>query len=447
METPVADFVRAYVQKDPVRLHMPGHKGRPFLGPEPWDITEIPGADSLYEAEGILAESEANAASLFGAGRTLYSAEGSSQCIRAMVRLAISLRASGTLPVIAAPRNVHKAFVYACALLDVQVQWLWPRQRGSLCACPLSAQDLEEALDTFPVPPAAVYITSPDYLGHQADIGGMAQVCRKRGIRLLVDNAHGAYLHFLPEPCHPLDLGADLCCDSAHKTLPVLTGGAYMHLKKGLPDAFYKNAREAMALFGSTSPSYLILSSLDLCNRYLAGECRQDLACWVQKLDALKARLEQRGWGIEPGDPLRLTLLAPRGWSGHALGEQLRRANMEYEYADGDFLVLMTTPQNGEAALSAVEAALGEAPAPPKIPEPMALTRPKVRCSLREGCLGPQERVPAAQALGRICAAPAVSCPPAVPIVLSGEEIGPEEIAAFHRYGIEQAAVLREQNI
>ena len=83
-------------------LHMPGHKGRPFLGPEPWDITEIPGADSLYEAEGILAESEANAASLFGAGRTLYSAEGSSQCIRAMVRLAISLRASGTLPVIAA---------------------------------------------------------------------------------------------------------------------------------------------------------------------------------------------------------------------------------------------------------------------------------------------------------------------------------------------------------
>ena len=102
METPVADFVRAYVQKDSVRLHMPGHKGRPFLGPEPWDITEIPGADSLYEAEGILAESEANAASLFGAGRTLYSAEGSSQCIRAMVRLAISLRASGTLPVIAA---------------------------------------------------------------------------------------------------------------------------------------------------------------------------------------------------------------------------------------------------------------------------------------------------------------------------------------------------------
>ena len=77
----------------------------------------------------------------------------------------------------------------------------------------------------------------------------------------------------------------------------------------------------------------------------------------------------------------------------------------------------------------------------------MALTRPKVRCYLREGCLGPQERVPAAQALGRTCAAPAVSCPPAVPIVLSGEEIGPEEIAAFHRYGIEQAAVLREQNI
>ena len=96
MSTPICDFVRRYAGGGAVRMHMPGHKGRPFLGPEPWDVTEIPGADSLYEAEGILAESEANAASLFGAGRTLYSAEGSSQCIRAMVRLAISLRASGT---------------------------------------------------------------------------------------------------------------------------------------------------------------------------------------------------------------------------------------------------------------------------------------------------------------------------------------------------------------
>lgn len=88
--------------------------------------------------------------------------------------------------------------------------------------------------------PAAVYITSPDYLGNLADIGGMSDVCRKYGVLLIVDNAHGAYLHFLPKPEHPLDLGAEMCCDSAHKTLPVLTGGAYLHISQMLRQSLSK---------------------------------------------------------------------------------------------------------------------------------------------------------------------------------------------------------------
>ena len=87
---------------------------------------------------------------------------------------------------------------------------------------------------------------------------------------MLVDNAHGAYLHFLPEPMHPMQLGADICCDSAHKTLPVLTGSAYLHIAHGTPDMFAQRAESAMALFASTSPSYLILQSLDAMNPLLA---------------------------------------------------------------------------------------------------------------------------------------------------------------------------------
>ncbi|MDY3764348.1 MAG: amino acid decarboxylase, partial [Candidatus Ventricola sp.] len=225
MNTPIADFVRRYATSGTARLHMPGHKGRAFLGCEALDITEIAGADSLYEAHGIIRESEENASALFGSARTLYSTEGSSQCIRAMLFLCLTCRASGAKPVVVAARNVHKAFVFAAALLDIEIVWLWPESMTSLCACEVTPQRLERTLSAMDAPPAAVYITSPDYLGGQADVAALARVCHAHGTVLAVDNAHGAYLRFLSPSRHPLDLGADICCDSAHKTLPVLTGG------------------------------------------------------------------------------------------------------------------------------------------------------------------------------------------------------------------------------
>ena len=119
MDTPIWDFVQSYAAADGVRFHMPGHKGRGILGCERLDITEVAGADALYEAAGIIAASEENATKLFGSKRTLYATEGSSQCIRAMLYLAMQNRREGTPPVIVAARNVHKAFVYAAALLDL----------------------------------------------------------------------------------------------------------------------------------------------------------------------------------------------------------------------------------------------------------------------------------------------------------------------------------------
>ena len=130
MTTPIVDFVRRYAQSGTARLHMPGHKGQSLLGCEPWDITEIRGADELYEAEGIIAQSEANATRLFGTAHTYYSTEGSSQCIRAMLCLALQgAPRTGKRPVLLAARNAHKALLYAAALLDFDIQWLWPTLR------------------------------------------------------------------------------------------------------------------------------------------------------------------------------------------------------------------------------------------------------------------------------------------------------------------------------
>ena len=233
MDTPICDFVRNYIAQNTLRLHMPGHKGMPLLGMEAMDITEIQGADSLYEARGIIAKSEENASCLFGC-KTFYSTEGSSQCIRAMLYLVmLHAKARGRRMRIAAGRNAHKTFLTAAGLLDIQVDWLYGQNAGYL-SCELTPAELDAYLCAAAEKPAAVYITSPDYLGRVADIPGLSQVCHRHGVLLAVDNAHGAYLKFLPESWHPVDLGADLCCDSAHKTLPVLTGGAYLHLSADL---------------------------------------------------------------------------------------------------------------------------------------------------------------------------------------------------------------------
>lgn len=446
MNTPIADFARRYAASGAARLHMPGHKGKPFLGCEALDLTEIAGADSLYEADGIIAESEANAARLFGARRTFYATEGSSQCIRAMLRLLTARAPAGRRPLVLAARNAHKAFLYAAALLDLDVRWLLPSQaRDSVCTGELSPDGLSRALDALPEPPAAVYVTSPDYLGGTQDVAALARVCHARGVPLAVDNAHGAYLRFLSPSRHPLDLGADICCDSAHKTLPVLTGGAYLHIAPSASQGLEDGVRHALALFGSTSPSYLTLISLDLCNAYLAEGYPERLARAVSRMDGLKDGLRARGWRVRESDPLRLTLdAAASGADGLRLALRLREGGVECEYACADDLVLMATPENGEADFARVLAALGENPAAPRARAPLPAFLPERALSIREATLAPREEIPVAAALGRVCGAPSVSCPPAVPIAVAGERITAETLALLERYGVARVEVVRE---
>ena len=448
MDTPIADFVRRYADAAPARFHMPGHKGAGSLGCEALDITEVQGADALYEAEGIIARSEANAAALFGTAATFYSTEGSSLCIRAMLTLALLHAGPRTgRPVVIAARNAHKTFLLAASVLDLEVRWLWSEAEDfALCRCPVSPAQLERQLVSLPEPPVAVYVTSPDYLGGELDIAALAETAHRHGVPLLVDNAHGAYLHFLPQSRHPMDLGADLCCDSAHKTLPVLTGGAYLHVSRTAPADFRENAKQALALFGSTSPSYLILQSLDLCNRALSGDWPTALEVCTERVNACKARLRCRGWTVEDSDPLKLTVnAAAGGWTGAALADHLRRYGVECEYADPDFLVLMITPGNLEADFSRLESAFAAvSPGKPLQRPRLHLTPPEVRCSPRQAAFAPRETVPAAEAQGRVLAAATVACPPAVPVVVSGEVIGPDAPEIFRYYGIREVSVMKE---
>ena len=447
MTTPIVDFVRQYAASGTARLHMPGHKGAAFLGVEHLDITEISGADDLFHPEDIIAESERNATALFGTGRTLYSTEGATLPIKAMLALAVqNAPKTTTRPRILAARNVHKSFLFGCALLDIEVEWLYPDTPSHLCSCAITQAQVRAALEKAGRPFCAVYLTSPDYLGNLADIAGIAAVCRQHGVPLLVDNAHGAYLAFSDPVCHPIALGATMCADSAHKTLPVLTGGAYLHIAKDAPTAFAEGAKNAMALFASTSPSYLILQSLDLCNEYLEKTLPATLKETSARVQGLRELLSAVGYTLHGDEPLKLTVDGlQKGYRGTELATQLRELAVEPELADEDLVVLMCTPQNTDEELARVAQALVELPQRTPIHRaPSAPTAsPERVLTVREAILSAQEILPTAKALGRICATPAVSCPPAIPIVVSGERIDAHALSLFARYGIEEIAVVK----
>ena len=444
MNTPVCDFTRKYAQSDSLRLHMPGHKGKNLIGIESIDITEISGADSLYEADSIIKESEENASRLFGC-RTYYSTEGSSLCIRAMLYLLVLYaKSKSEKPLILAGRNAHRTFISAAALLDFDVEWLYPSADDSYLSCNITPDVLDKTLSSMAEKPIAVYLTNPDYLGNCIDIKSISAVCKKHGVLLAVDNAHGAYLKFLPESLHPIDLGADICCDSAHKTLPVLTGGAYLHISDNLPDFFAGYAKNAMAMFGSTSPSYVIMQSLDAANKYICDGYREKLLAFASEVRLLKNKLISYGYSFVGDEPLKLTFDVKKyGYKGCEFSQILNKNNIECEFSDPDFVVLMMTPENGEDDLRILKDVLLSVEKKAVITEkPPLFSKPKKAISIREASLSVGEKVPVSQSLGRVLAVSDVSCPPAVPIAVSGEIIDEHSVSCFEYYGTEYCTVI-----
>jgi arginine/lysine/ornithine decarboxylase len=438
MNTPIFDFVNEYKNRSAARLHMPGHKGIGPLGVEALDITEISGADVLYSARGIIKKSEENTSLLFGTKKTFYSTEGSTLCIKAILfLLKLYCADRNKKPLVLAARNAHKSFITAAAINDIEVKWLYSKD-NSLLSCKIDLNALEKMLKAEK--PAAFYITSPDYLGNVLDIKAIADLCHKYNTVLAVDNAHGAYLKFLPKSMHPMDLGADLCTDSAHKTLPVLTGGAYLHISKSADSIFGEYAQNALSVFASTSPSYLILQSLDMANKLIDDGFFKKLKSVCKEVESLKNSLTKLGFDILGNEPLKITIATKSyGYLGTQLADILERQNIIPEFSDPDFLVLMFSANTPKSDVEKLKAALEQAERKVPITEKPPVPKMGRQClSPREALFSAYEITKVENSKDKILAAVNVGCPPAIPIAICGEKIDENTVKCFEYYDIKE---------
>jgi arginine/lysine/ornithine decarboxylase len=348
LTTPICDFINEYIKRKNHRLHMPGHKGivipgNPVSQLFPYDITEIRGADFLLSAKGIILESEQNAAEIFNTLRTVYSAEGSTLCVKTMLAMVFKDNTSKfcNKGSVIATRKAHRSFSDACTLLHLDVIWAD------------TADEIESALQKDKNA-KCVYITSPDYFGRLEDIRSLSEMVHSYNRLLLVDNAHGSYLKFLDgkalgfkeRAIHPVDLGADLVCDSAHKTLPVLTGGAYLHICN---PRFTESYKEIMRVFASTSPSYLILQSLDYCNLLLSEpDYIAQMRTNAEKIRDIKLKLN-----ITTPEPCKIAVK-----TASSAGKICEMYNVEPEYVSDSVLLFMFSGSSTDSDIEAAESVL-----------------------------------------------------------------------------------------
>ncbi len=427
-------------------MHMPGHKRNGAKAPYltafslAEDITEIDGFDNLQSPRGILKESMEEAAALWGARCSFYLVNGSTGGILAAVR-ATTKRGDTVIMTRAAHASVYHA-VELCGLVPV---FLEPplTDEGFVGSMPIEAA--KAALAAHPEA-KLVILTSPTYEGVLSDVAAFAKLAHRAGIPLLVDEAHGAHLSLSPAfPTGAIEAGADLVVQSLHKTLLSLTQTAILHLNGDLVDE--KRIRHELSVFQSSSPSYLLLSSIDGCVRTMRSD-PSVLSNWAAALARFDREIapirrlsvpfhdrKARPSGVFAYDPSKI-YIRTRGTShtGESLAAALRTAGIEPEMVAAEGVLAMTGAGDTEASLACLATALLEidrgtafAEKTPLPPEAF----PKERALLPEEALrAPFATVPFAEAVGRICAEYMWAYPPGIPVVTPGEVLD-EETALY----------------
>lgn len=430
--TPLYDAIRAYAAQKPTRFHMPGHKGSFLPVPElqsiaPLDVTEVEPTGDLFSGGEPFDTAQKLWAERFSMDNCLFLTGGSTLGLHAA--LALFCRPGDQVLI---DRGCHRAVYNALALLDLEPVYLpRPWRAGEGIAGPISPTDVENLLGSHPNI-KTVCIASPTYSGVFSDVKKLSHIIHARGGNLIVDGAHGAHLPFLGVDAFS---GCDALICSAHKTLPAL-GQSALLFTNGLDP---RRVRQMTSVFGSSSPSYPMMISLDCARDYLDGKGSEEYRRVARRTAALRAAFPSLHEGELRLDPTRLTLTSP---DGNALAQALEGENIWPEMADSGHVVLILTAQDSEDDLHRLEEALQRhrdlLGTPPILPPP---PMPKSVRSLREALFAPVERLPLEYCLGRVAAGQLAPYPPGVPVVAPGEVIGEKELAYLREIGYNNSDV------
>ncbi len=428
----ILSALEQYAGQGPARFHMPGHKGfdLPGVFDARFDVTELPGLDSLLCPEGILARAQEEAAAAFGATATFFCTGGSTVGNLAML---LSLPEGSK---VLAQRNCHRSVLSGLALGNHRPVWLWPSYENGQYGV-IAPETVQAALSAHP-DAAAVLLTRPDYFGRCCDGEAVAALCKAHGALLLIDEAHGAHFPFSPALPKSASAFADLWVQSAHKTLCCPNQGSYLHLGHSEKPRMPSRERVARALFfvHTTSPSYPLLAALDGAWRR-AGE--QDWTLQVARAERVRRRLgagilsetEKRGAAVAETDRSRLVLdVSKRGITGFAAEEFLRGRGIFLEMADERRIVAITSPVDPDQWYGRLSDGLAALPFGRFAPadEPRFEQPQRAELSLREASLCEGRYVPLSEAVGELAACAVGIYPPGSAVVAPGEAFSPEAV-------------------
>ncbi|MDD6049840.1 MAG: aminotransferase class V-fold PLP-dependent enzyme [Clostridiales bacterium] len=445
---PMYDMLRAAGGR--TSFHMPGHKGRAPFGPVDLyalDTTELPITDDLYAPERGIAQAQTLYAKAAGAARTLFLTNGSTSGIHVMTQLYC-----GEGDTILLPRNAHLSAVNGCIMGGVKVRWL-PLSMTADGLCYMKEGDVIAAMDAHPGA-KAVFLARPDYYGCMLPIKRIAEAAHARGMRLVVDEAHGAHLPWMAGAASAGACGADAWVQSVHKTLPGLTGTAVLQLRDA---ADQPKALRLLRRGQSSSPSFVGMMSIDDARAYMEENGMARLAELATAVEHLRRELPSLGYRDahamwrETGltfDPTRLVIDAPQG--GPALAEALRKCGVDAEMYDHRRVVFILTAMDAPQEVQRLAAALREIPpAQGHIPAlPMLTPIPERVLEVREAAMAACEGVALDACAGRVAAVSAGLYPPGVPLICPGERVTQEVVDRLknarnqERFGVEGDTLL-----